>query len=182
MERRAPSLAAPRARRPRDSRQDAGATHSVPDDNQGRELTLAAIRPSRSGARGESSSRGFTLLEIMVVIAMIVILLAVAVPIYNRSLTAAKEATLHKNLVTMNAAIDHYTRDKKKGPQSLDELKRAGYIEEIPQDITGRTDTWVTDQPEEDTILYLDQTEPGITSVHSGSDQMSSDGTAYSSW
>ena len=133
--------------------------------------------------KSTSGHRGFTLIEMMVVISVILILLSVAMPIYSHSLVRAREDTLHHNLETLNKVIDQYTRDKKKGPQSLDDLKTAGYIDSIPEDITGRIDTWVTDKDDEaDTILYLDQTEAGITGVHSGSDQVSLDGTTYSSW
>jgi general secretion pathway protein G len=143
------------------------------------------VRETKDEGMSQPSTRGlrgFTLIEMMVVISVILILLAVAIPIYSRSLTAAKEDALRKNLTTLNQAIDQYTRDKKKGPQSLDDLKTAGYITEIPKDITGREDTWESDPPEDNTILYLDQTDPGITNVHSGSDQVASDGTTYSSW
>ena len=126
--------------------------------------------------------RGFTLVEMMVAISVIVILLSIAMPIYSRSLRHSREVTLRKNLATLNKAIDQYTRDKKKGPQSLGDLKSAGYIEDVPVDITGRSDTWQTDQVEDDTIFFIDQTDPGITVVHSGSDQISSEGTAYSDW
>jgi general secretion pathway protein G len=118
----------------------------------------------------------------IVVITVILILLSMAVPIYSRSLIRAREVTLKKNLETLNKVIDQYTRDKKKGPQSLDDLKAAKYIEDIPNDITGRPDTWVPDKDEGDTILYLDQSDPGITGVHSGSDRIALDGTVYSSW
>jgi general secretion pathway protein G len=123
---------------------------------------------------------GFTLLEMMVVISMILILLAVAMPIYSHSLTQARERNLRQNLETMNKVIVQYTRDKQKGPRSLDELVGAGYLKAIPEDITGRTDTWV---PEDDgTIMSPEQTESGISGVHSGSNQVAGDGTAYSSW
>jgi len=124
--------------------------------------------------------RGFTLVELMVVISIIIILLGVGLPIYSQSLRREREESLRKNLQTLNHMIDQYTLDKRKAPKSLNDLVSAGYMKEIPADITGRTDTWTTE--EDDSIRSLEQTEPGITSVHSGSSQMAIDGTAYSSW
>jgi prepilin-type N-terminal cleavage/methylation domain-containing protein len=82
-------------------------------------------------------NRGFTLIEMMVVISMILILLGVAMPIYSHSIVRAREENLRKNLNTLNFMIYQYTQDKQKAPQSLDDLKTAGYIKEIPDDITG---------------------------------------------
>jgi general secretion pathway protein G len=116
----------------------------------------------------------------MVVISMILILLAVAMPIYSHSLTQARERNLRQNLEAMNKVIVQYARDKQKAPRSLDELVEAGYLKAIPEDITGRTDTWV---PEDDgTIMSPEQTEGGISGVHSGSNQVAGDGTAYADW
>lgn len=123
---------------------------------------------------------GFTLVEIMVVISIILILLAMAMPIYSRSLKRAREDALRKNLETLNESIDQYTLDKQKAPKSLSDLVSAGYVKQIPADITDRTDTWVVD--EDDSIRSIYQTEGGITAVHSGSSQMAIDGTAYSTW
>jgi general secretion pathway protein G len=130
--------------------------------------------------RAAGRDRGFTLIEVMVVISIILILLAVAMPIYSHSITRKREENLRQNLATMNRVIVQYTLDKQKAPKSLEDLKQAGYIKTIPEDITGRDDTWQVD--EDEAILSLDQTEGGITGVHSGSNQTASDGTAYSSW
>ena len=125
--------------------------------------------------------RGFTLVELMVVISIIIILLGVALPIYSQSLRHAREETFRKNLRTLNDLIVQYTLDKQKAPKSLGDLVSAGYLKDkIPDDITGRNDTWVTD--EDDSILSIDQTDTGIIGVHSGSNQIAIDGTAYSSW
>ncbi len=124
--------------------------------------------------------RGFTIMELLVVIAIMMILLAVAVPMYNRSIERAKEARLHQDLSTLNRLIQQYTLDKKKAPQTLDDLVQKGYLNGLPADITGKTDTWQTEP--EDPQNAADPNEPGIASVHSGSDQISSEGTAYSSW
>ncbi len=124
--------------------------------------------------------RGFTLIEMMVVISIILILLSIAVPIYSQSLNRAREDNLRQNLETLNRVIVQYTLDKKKAPQSLGDLVQAGYIDAIPDDITGRKDTWVPEQ--DDSIMSLDQTDPGVSGVHSGSDRVASDGTVYSDW
>jgi general secretion pathway protein G len=122
---------------------------------------------------------GFTLIEMVVVISMILILLSIALPMYNQSIIRAKEAKLHQNLTTLNKVIQEYSLDKKKAPQSLDDLV-PGYLKFIPEDITGRSDTWVTET--EDTENAWDPTQAGIAGVHSGSNELSSDGTAYSTW
>lgn len=135
------------------------------------------MRVKRGFRRGDC---GFTLIELIVVITVILILLGIAVPIYTQSITAQREYNLRQNLRTLNQVIDQYTIDKKKAPQSLEDLKSAGYIEFIPEDITGRTDTWELVQ--DDSIKTVEQTDPGLSSVHSGSDRIGSDGTVYSNW
>ena len=125
-------------------------------------------------------NRGFTLIEMVVVISMILILLSIALPMYNQSIIRARETTLRQNLATINKVIDQYTLDKQKAPQSLADLVSAGYLKAVPKDITGSSDTWQCDQ--EDSLKSIDQTQPGIVGCHSGSNQMGSDGTAYSSW
>lgn len=125
--------------------------------------------------------RGFTLVELMIVIMIIGILAAIAAPIYAQSIIRAKEATLRQDLYHLRQAIDAYTMDKQRAPQSLDDLVTAGYFREIPKDpFTGKNDTWVVAQ--EDVMLSIDQNEPGISDVHSGASEISPDGTAYSSW
>ena len=127
----------------------------------------------------KARTRGFTLIEMVVVISMILILLSIALPMYNQSVIRAREATLRQNLATLNKVIDQYTLDKQKAPQSLEDLVSAGYLKTIPKDIDGTTD-WALE--EEDSLKSIDQTQPGIVGVHSGSDQTAIDGTAYSSW
>jgi general secretion pathway protein G len=125
--------------------------------------------------------RGFTLIELIIVCAMISILLGVMVPIYKIHILHANEAVLKQDLRAMRDAIDQYTQDKQKAPQSLDDLVSAGYLPAIPKDpFTHSTDSWQTVQ--EDVMTAIDQTAPGITDVKSGSNLTSSDGTAYSSW
>src|ERR1041384_409740 len=122
-------------------------------------------------------SRGFTLIELMIVISIILILLSFAAPMYQQSIVHAREAVLREDLFTLRQAIDQFTLDKQRAPQSLDEVVSAGYIKMLPRDpITNSTDTWQTVQ--EDVLMSIDQTQPGITDVHSGANGTASDGTA----
>ena len=130
--------------------------------------------------QGRKNHRGFTLIEMMIVISLILILISIAVPAYNRAILRAKEATLRQDLFTLRDVIQQYTLDKQKAPQTLDDVKQAGYIREIPVDpFTGETN-WTLDM--EDALLAVDQQEPGIWDIHSSSNLTAMDGTAYSSW
>ena len=124
--------------------------------------------------------RGFTLLELTIVISIIMILLAVAVPVYNQSIVQARESVLRSNLSTLRSVISQYTLDKQKAPQSLDEIVTAGYLRQIPIDPMTRQPNWEVVQ--EDLMMAVDQQEPGITDVKSASNGTASDGTAYSTW
>jgi general secretion pathway protein G len=128
-------------------------------------------------ARG---ARGFTLLELMVVISIIMILMAIAVPVYNQSIIQARESVLRSNLSTLRNVISQYTLDKQKAPQSLDDLVTAGYLRQIPIDPITRLPNWEVVQ--EDVLMAVDQQDPGITDVHSASNATASDGTVYSTW
>ncbi len=130
--------------------------------------------------RSKSGALGFTLIEMVVVISLILVLLSISLPMYDRSIKRSREAKLHANLTTLNKVIESYSLDKRKAPQALDDLVQAGYLKYIPEDITGRSDTWVTEP--EDPQKAWNPNEPGIGYVHSGSNEMSSEGTAYSSW
>jgi len=133
------------------------------------------------GRLRQRQSRGFTMIELMIVISMMLILIAIAVPAYNQSIIRAKESVLKQNLFTLRSLISQYTLDKQKAPQSLDDLVSAGYIKQIPRDpMTGASD-WTVDQPE-DTLMSVDEQEGGIDDVHSASAQVGSDGTAYNTW
>ena len=132
-------------------------------------------------AAARSGEQGFTLLELMIVMIIIGVLAAIAVPSYLSSVRKAKEAVLKEDLHTMRSAIDSYTVDKSKAPQSLNDLVEAGYLKAIPKDpITARTDTWIADQS--DTLTSIDETQGGISDVHSGAQETSSEGTSYSTW
>jgi len=109
------------------------------------------------------------------------ILAAVAIPSFVGAIRNAREAALKEDLHVMRDAIDSYTMDKNKAPQSLDDLVQSGYLKVIPVDpMTHSSDTWVTST--DDTYSDLDQTEPGITDVHSGSEEVGPNGQPYSSW
>jgi general secretion pathway protein G len=127
-------------------------------------------------------SRGFTLIELMIVISVILILVSVALPAYNQSIWRARESVLKQNLFALRSVISQYTLDKQKAPQSLEDLVSAGYFKQIPNDpMTGRSDTWTVEE-ETDTIMTVNQQEPGIYDVHSGSTAVGTDGTAYNTW
>ena len=130
--------------------------------------------------RKTRQSRGFTLIELMIVISMILILVSIAVPIYNQSILKAKESVLRQDLITLRSGISQYTLDKQKAPQSLDDLIQAGYLKYVPNDPMTGQPNWTLEQ--EDVLLAVDQQEPGISDVHSTSNLTSSDGTAYTSW
>src|ERR1039457_1502445 len=136
----------------------------------------AAVRMFARNTRLERF-RGFTLLELMIVISIIMILMAVAVPMYNQSIVQARESVLRSNLGTLRS---QYTLDKQKAPQSLDDLVTAGYLRQVPMDPMTRQTNWEVVQ--EDVMLAVDQQDPGITDVHSASSGTASDGTAYSTW
>ncbi len=127
------------------------------------------------------SGRGFTFVELLVVITIIVLLVTMAIPIYTRTITRSKETVLKNNLFTLRMVIDNYTYDKQKAPQSLQDLVTEGYLKEVPYDpITGSNQTWRTIM--EDASQSVNQSEPGIFDVKSGSDKMGSDGTPYAEW
>lgn len=134
-----------------------------------------------SASNSKLRQRGFTLIELIIVCAMIAILLGVSVPIYKIHLLHANEAVLKQNLRSLRDCIDQYTQDKMKAPQDLSDLVSAGYLHAIPKDpFTQAANTWQVTQ--EDVLQSIDQTQPGISDVHSGSNLISSEGTAYSTW
>jgi len=125
--------------------------------------------------------RGFTLIELMVVMAVISILVSIAVPFYQKSVLRSKETVLRNNLFTIRTVIDEYTYDKQKAPQQLDELVKEGYLRAIPMDpIAGNNNSWKIIM--EDSTSSVNQNEPGIFDVKSSSDKTSLDGTPYADW
>jgi len=127
------------------------------------------------------SRRGFTIIEILIVMTIVSILVSIAVPLYQRSIVRAKESVLKNNLFTIRTVIDEYTFDKKKAPQSLEDLVNEGYLRQVPIDpITGSEQTWVLIN--EDALTSVDQSEPGLFDVRSGAQGQSLEGTAYGEW
>ena len=121
------------------------------------------------------------MVELMIVMAIMLILTTLAVASYTTAIKHAREAVLREDLQVMRTAIQSYTMDKEKAPQSLDDLVQSGYLRAIPVDpMTHSADTWVTDTS--DAMYSLEESEPGIDDVHSGSDEKGSNGQAYSSW
>jgi general secretion pathway protein G len=138
-----------------------------------------AIKGVNRKQRNDES--GFTLVELMIVMTIIGLLAAIAIPSYIRSVNKAKEAVLKEDLHTMRTAIDSYTVDKEKAPSSLDDLVQAGYLKAIPLDpMSSRNDTWITGQS--DALSDVNETQGGIDDVHSGSQGVSSEGTTYNTW
>lgn len=142
-----------------------------------RTARLTPLTP-RTPLKGDA---GFTLIELIIVMTIIGVLATLAIPSYVTAVKHAREAVLKEDLHVMRNAIDSYTMDKQKAPQSLDDLVTDGYLKVIPEDpMTHSKDTWVTDSS--DAMYSLDQTEPGVNTVHSGSQDTASDGQPYSSW
>ena len=149
-------------------------------EKEGRSLICWRAR-AKSGSIPVFRRSGYTLIELIIVMAIISILLATAVPMYQKSLTRTKESLLKNNLFTLRTVIDEYTFDKQKAPQTLQDLVDQGYLRGVPMDpITGSNQTWRVIMA--DAISSVDQTQPGIYDVRSGSDLKSLEGNAYSEW
>jgi general secretion pathway protein G len=131
--------------------------------------------------RWSALSAGFTMIELMIVIAIIFILLGIAAGKYQMTIQRSREAVLRHDLLVMREAIDNYTLDKEAAPQSLDDLQQAGYLREVPTDPMTNQKDWVADF--DNVVMSPDQVTTGMVSVHSNSQRTSPfDHSAYSSW
>ena len=143
-----------------------------------RSTVIGSIRRNRSRWPAAAQA-GFTLLELMIVISVIIILAAITLPQYQRTIMHTREAVLRDDLFKMRSLIDQFGADKGRLPQSLDELVSEGYMRELPVDpFTGQKD-WAITTGEDPNSLTGEQ---GITDVHSSSAEISSEGTPYSEW
>ena len=131
--------------------------------------------------KANKNESGFTLFELLVVMSIIAILMLIAIPRFTGAIRSARESVLKEDLSVMRAAIDSYTMDKQKGPGSLEDLVNDGYLRAVPIDpMTQSNSTWSTEQG--DALHSLDQTDPGVDDVHSGSQEVGNDGQAYNTW
>lgn len=145
------------------------------------ERNITPGRPAQSPSAANRRRFGFTLIELMVVMAVIAVLMSIALPIYSRTIQRSKESVLKNNLFTLRTVIDEYTYDKQKAPQTLQDLVSDGYLRQVPIDpMTGNADSWKLIM--EDASNAANQTEPGIWDVRSGADGTSLEGTPYSDW
>ncbi len=128
--------------------------------------------------RKAAGSRGFTLIEILIVITIIGILITLAQPSFNRAVTAAKEVTLKENLFILRDVIDQFYADNTKYPDALNQLVEKGYIRQVPKDpLTGSAESWVIVPATDEQGQQV-----GVYDVKSGSDRTASDGSRYNEW
>jgi general secretion pathway protein G len=138
------------------------------------------FRLSEGTSYARGAGAGFTLIELMVVIMIILILVGMAAQRYEKSVQRAREATLKQDLMVMRQSIDNYTLDKQAAPQSLEDLVQSGYLRQIPVDPITQAKDWV---PQFDSVvLSPDQSSTGMVDVHSNAATPSSNGTPYGEW
>jgi general secretion pathway protein G len=143
-------------------------------------LQRRKLRLSECTRYARGAGAGFTLIELMVVIMIILILVGMAAQRYEKSVQRAREATLKQDLMVMRQSIDNYTLDKQAAPQSLEDLVQSGYLRQIPVDPITQAKDWV---PQYDSVvLSPDQSSTGMVDVHSTAATPSSNGTPYSEW
>lgn len=153
-------------------------------DSRSQRCGLLGVGPRRNGGRLRSChrARGFTLLEIIIVLTIIAIIVSLAIPAYQAVILRAKESVLKQNLHLMRRQIEAFAADRGRYPQSLQELVEKGYLREIPLDpITGSRETWETIQ-EDQPFSGDPEQQPGIKDVKSGAKTVSSEGTPYNEW
>ena len=122
---------------------------------------------------------GFTLLELMIVISIIIILASITLPQYQKTIMHTRETVLRDDLRKMRSLIDQFAADKGRLPQSLDELVSSGYMREVPIDpFTGQKDWAITNGEDPNSS----EGEQGMIDIHSASADVSTEGTAYSEW
>ncbi len=144
-------------------------------------LAMNSLSPQRRGSRSAEAESGFTLLELMIVITILMILFALGAGRYQQSVTRAREAALKQDLIEMRKSIQQFTLDKEAAPQSLDDLVSSGYLREVPTDPITRSKDWNVESS--DLLLSPEQNSTGVTDVHSSSPQTSPfENTPYSSW
>jgi general secretion pathway protein G len=146
------------------------------------DFTLDKMLRRSAQKRGNSlRQRGFTLIELMIVITIILILVGMAVGRYDKSVLRSRESVLAHNLQVIREAIENYTLDKQNAPQSLEDLVQAGYLRDIPTDPMTQQKDWQTKFG--NTVMTPDQVSVGIEDVHSNSDRTSPfDQTPYNQW
>lgn len=137
-------------------------------------------RPLQGNRRSRHCSRGFTLLELMIVISIMMILMGIALPLYRQHIIEAREAVLRQDLFQLNSLIEQYREDNGQSPQSLDDLVSKGYLAKLPIDPMTSKPDWTSDL--EDPTTAVDPQQPGILHVHSASSETALNGEAYSTW